>query len=155
MDDGTYCVRRLTGQEDLEAFKRLIALMGDVFEEPETYHGAVPDDRWLALFLGNAEKIVVVASHGDEIVGGLVGYILDKFERRRREAYVYDLAVAPAHQRRGLGTRLMREALRQAQTQGCYHLFVQADGDDPDAIAFYETLRPHEAQDARHFGFDL
>ena len=155
VNETSYAVTTLSGPEDTETFKRLIALMGDVFEEPETYQGAVPGDDWLDAFLAGPANFVVVARHADEVVGGLVGYVLDKFEQRRREAYVYDLAVDGAHQRRGVGTRLMREALAVARARGCYHLFVQADDDDPDAIAFYQALRPDEDIVARHFGFNF
>jgi aminoglycoside 3-N-acetyltransferase I len=37
-------------------------------------------------------------------VGGLIAYELEKFERARSELYIYDLAVAEDHRRRGVAT---------------------------------------------------
>ena len=52
--------------------------------------------------------IALAATAGtNEVVGGLAAYVLDKFERRRREIYIYDLAVAAEHRRRGVATALI------------------------------------------------
>ena len=37
--------------------------------------------------------------NGNEAVGGLAAYELDKFEQDRREIYIYDLAVVESHRR--------------------------------------------------------
>jgi aminoglycoside 3-N-acetyltransferase I len=38
------------------------------------------------------------------VVGGVAGYVLEKFEQQRREIYIYDLAVSDAHRRKGVAT---------------------------------------------------
>jgi len=40
--------------------------------------------------------------NGNEAVGGLAAYELDKFEQDRREIYIYDLAVVESHRRNAL-----------------------------------------------------
>jgi aminoglycoside 3-N-acetyltransferase I len=83
------------------------------------------------------------------VVGGLVAYELEKFERARRELYIYDLAVAETHRRRGLATALIGRLQAIAAERGAWVIFVQADhGDDP-AIALYEGLGTRE--DVLHF----
>ena len=83
------------------------------------------------------------------MVGGLVAYELDKFERARREVYIYDLAVAAPHRRRGIATALIGHLRDIAARRGAWVIYVQADhGDDP-AIALYEKLGIRE--DVMHF----
>ena len=93
--------------------------------------------------------IAVVAMRGAEVVGGLAAYELPKFERVRREIYIYDLAVAEAHRRRGLARGLILELKRIARARGAYVIYVQADLVDAPAIALYESLGTRE--DVLHF----
>ena len=93
---------RALGPGDLAAMRALNALFADVFEDESSYRGAPPDDAWLARLLGGDRFVALVALDGARVVGGLAAYVLDKFEQARREIYIYDLAVAPTHRRRGL-----------------------------------------------------
>jgi aminoglycoside 3-N-acetyltransferase I len=137
------------GAGDLALFKELLRVFGDAFGEPDTYQGAVPDDEYLRALLGSPHFIAVVAVVGDEVVGGLAAYELQKFERDRREIYIYDLAVAEAHRRKRVATNLILELKRAAQARGAYVVFVQADRDDVPAIRLYESLGTRE--DVYHF----
>ncbi|QRM34564.1 GNAT family N-acetyltransferase (plasmid) [Microvirga sp. VF16] len=86
---------------------------------------------------------------GEEVLGGLVGYELDKFERARRELYIYDLAVSAELRRQGVATALIKHLREIAARRGVWVIDVQADyGDDP-ATALYETLGTRE--DVLHF----
>jgi GNAT superfamily N-acetyltransferase len=51
--------------------------------------------------------ILLVALAGEQVVGGLVAYELEKFERERRELHIYDLAVREEHRRQGIATALI------------------------------------------------
>jgi aminoglycoside 3-N-acetyltransferase I len=134
---------------DVPLLKSLMRVFGDAFEDDDTYQGAVPADGYLASLLGRPHIIVIVATLQGEVVGGLTAYVLDKFERDRREIYIYDLAVAAAHRRRGIATALIETLAGVARERGAYVMFVQADrGDDP-AIALYESLGRRE--DVHHF----
>lgn len=76
-------------------------------------------------------------------------YKLKKFEQKRSEFYIHDLAVAAAHRRQGIATGLIQELRNIAAARGAYVIFVQADiGDDP-AIELYNTLGLRE--DLLHF----
>lgn len=48
----------------------------------------------------------------------LVGYLLVRWTQGADTAYIYDIAILPEYQRRGLGTALAREALSQARSRG-------------------------------------
>lgn len=137
------------GAGDAALLRGANRLFGDAFAEPDTYQGAPPDDAWLDDLLRNRDFIAVVAKARDEIVGALAGYALPKFERARREIYIYDLAVAEAWRRRGIATALIGEVQAFAHEVGAWTVFVQADyGDDP-AIRLYSGLGTRE--DVIHF----
>jgi GNAT superfamily N-acetyltransferase len=87
--------------------------------------------------------IVVVARSGGEVVGELAAYELQKFERDRREVYIYDLAVAKEHRRKGVATGLIAELKRVAAKRGVYVIYVQADKDDAPAIALCQGRPAH------------
>jgi aminoglycoside 3-N-acetyltransferase I len=136
-------LRRLT-PADVSLARQLNRLFGDAFAEPETYGGEPPDDPYLERLLARDHVIALAALRGDEVVGGLMAYELDKLERARREVYLYDLAVAEPHRRGGVATALIRRLQQIAAARGAWVVFVQADhGDDP-AIALYDKLGVRE-----------
>ena len=93
---------------------------------------------------------MLVALDGDErVVGGLIAYALEKLEQARSEMYIYDLAVAEAHRRKGIATGLIRTLAPLAKEHGAWVMFVQADRTDPPAIRLYESLGTRE--DVHHF----
>lgn len=132
-------IRALTS-DDVLVMRRLLDLFGKVFDEPDTYCRRQPDDAYLGSLLASDTFIAVAALWNEEVVGGLAGYVLPKFEQRRSEFYIYDLAVATEHRRNGIATALIEELRGTAARRGIYAIFVQADyGDDP-AIALYTKL---------------
>ncbi|HMF29672.1 MAG TPA: AAC(3)-I family aminoglycoside N-acetyltransferase [Candidatus Cybelea sp.] len=143
-----YTVSRLT-PDDLSVFKGLLRVFGEAFEDRSTYQDAVPSDSYLRSFLGLDHVIAIAASQSAAVIGGLVAYELIKFERERREIYIYDLAVAADHRRQRVATRLIEELRRIADARGAYVIFVQADRGDAPAIALYESLGTRE--DVLHF----
>ena len=143
MSSPPFTVRRV-GSADVPLVRKLNALFGDAFADPETYAAEPPSDAYLEGLLAKEHVVAVVALAGEEVLGGLVAYELDKFERMRRELYIYDLAVAAEHRRRRVATALIEHLREIAARRGAWVVYVQADhGDDP-AIALYEKLGVRE-----------
>ncbi len=143
-----YTYKQLTPQ-DVPLLKDLLKLFGEVFDDMTSYQSAVPSDAYLQSLLSKPHFFALVAMNGDEMVGGLAAYALDKFEQERSEVYIYDLAVVDAHRRKGIATGLINTLKPIAKDYGAYIIFVQADhGDDP-AIKLYESLGVRE--DVYHF----
>ena len=129
---------------DVSRLRELNALFGEAFFEIDTYGDEPPSDAYLASWLRNGKNIALVVIEGDAVIGGLAAYVLDKFERERSEIYIYDLAVAENHRRRGAATALLRRLQEIASDVRAWVIYVQADyGDDP-AIALYEKLGTRE-----------
>lgn len=147
-----YTFRRLTNV-DVAILRDLLDAFGEAFEDTDTYQGAPPSDDYLARLLGKAHFIAISASYGDEVVGGLAAYVLDKFEQDRREIYIYDLAVKDEHRRKGVASGTIAELQRIAAVLDVYVIFVQADIDDDPAIALYNSLGTQET--AHHFDIEV
>jgi aminoglycoside 3-N-acetyltransferase I len=144
-------VRALTS-EDLAPMRRMLAVFAEAFDDPTAYRSNPPDDAYLCRLLQSETFIAVAAMSADDVVGGLAGYVLPKFEQERSEFYIYDLAVAEPHRRRGVATALIAELGRIVSERGIHVVFVQADHGDDAAIALYTKLGVRE--DVLHFDID-
>lgn len=78
---------------DLNQFLDLLRVFAQAFEDQEHYQSAVPSDGYLKRLLARADFIPMVAIADGKVVGGLVAYVMQKFEQERSEIYIYDLAV--------------------------------------------------------------
>lgn len=152
MSLGGYSLRRLCGG-DMDLARRLNSMFGTAFEEAGTYEGEPPSAAYLAELLAKPHVIALVALSGNEVVGGLVAYEMDKLERARREVYIYDLAVADGHRRRGIATALIELCRDIAGQRGAWVIFVQADRGDAPAVALYEKMGRRE--EVLHFDIDV
>ncbi len=143
-------IRQLTRQ-DVDTMYALHRVFADAFEDPETYLGRPARPEYLQRLLGTPSFIVLAAFDGAEVKGGIVAYELIKFEQERSEIYIYDLAVAASHRRRGIATALIGKLKELARRRGAYVIFVQADTapEDQPAIDLYSRLGVRE--DVLHF----
>lgn len=134
---------------DAPVLREMLGLFSEAFEDPESYSKNQPTDEYLRGLLASDTFVAIAASVDSQVVGGLAGYILPKFEQQRSEFYIYDLAVQADFRRRGIATGLIECLKDLAAGRGIHVVFVQADhGDDP-AIALYTKLGSRE--DVIHF----
>lgn len=135
------------------AMRAMLAMFGEAFGEPTTYTAQQPNDAYLKRLLRGDNFVAVAAFAGENVIGGIAGYLLPKFEQPRMELYVYDVAVATAYRRRGVATAMFQELKSVAAARGVYVIFVQADYGDEAAIALYTKLGVRE--DVLHFDISL
>jgi aminoglycoside 3-N-acetyltransferase I len=135
----------LLSSSDVSILKSLLKVFGEAFNDVATYQNAIPSDAYLQSLLVKPHFIALVAMRGDQVVGGLAAYELEKFERERREIYIYDLAVAEEHRRKGVATNLIKELQHIATSRDAYVIFVQADPEDEPAIRLYESFGKRES----------
>jgi aminoglycoside 3-N-acetyltransferase I len=140
---------RQLGPQDIALMEAMLAMLGEAFDEVETFSVARPSHAYLQRLLARDHFIALTALHDRKVVGGLAAYVLEKFEQERSEVYIYDLAVAQPHRRKGIATALIDELRTIARQRGAYVIFVQADYVDPPAIALYSKLGKRE--DVLHF----
>jgi aminoglycoside 3-N-acetyltransferase I len=144
---------QVLGTGDAAVLRELLTVYAEAFDDRASYLARQPGDEYLWSLLANPGFVAIVAQAGGQVVAGLAGYILPKFEQARSEFYIYDLAVASDHRRQGIATALIAELKRVCTKRGIYVIYVQADyGDDP-AVALYEKLGTRE--DVMHFDIDV
>jgi putative acetyltransferase len=88
--------------------------------EPDLVEAIRASDRFVP-------ELSLVAEVDGEIAGHILVSYVDLEPDSLRVLQVAPLAVAPAHQRRGVGGALMRKALRLAEEQGAPLVLVEGD----------------------------
>ena len=73
-----------------------------------------------------------------ELAGSIVGAVIAGFDGVR--GWLYHLAVAPAHRRKGFATRLVREAETGLRGLGCSKVNLQVRTTNHEVVAFYRSL---------------
>jgi len=140
---------RQLGPDDLNVMEALLSVFGKAFNDIEVYCGARPTEDYLRRLLDGDSFVALAAMREGQVVGGIAAYELPKFEQERSEIYIYDLAVAERHRRKGVATALIDEIRKIASSRGSHVIFVQADYGDEPAIALYTKLGTRE--DVLHF----
>ena len=129
---------------DVLLMHNMLTLFAAAFDEPDTYNNHRPDIAYINGLLNDRTFIAIVALEQDQVVGGLVAYELRKFEQKRSEIYIYDLAVDTDHRRRGVATQMISYLAEHASEIGAHAVFVQADKVDAPAISLYRKLGKEE-----------
>jgi aminoglycoside 3-N-acetyltransferase I len=150
--ESAYRIQRV-GSGDIAIMHGILTVFGEAFGDSDTYGKARPSTAYLQRLLESDTFIALAAIREDAVVGGLAAYELPKFEQERSEIYIYDLAVAAAHRRKGIATALITELEAIAAARGAYVIFVQADPSDEPAVALYSKLGKRE--DVMHFDIDV
>jgi aminoglycoside 3-N-acetyltransferase I len=140
---------RLLSADDISAFRAMLALFGEAFNDREAYVERQPDDEYLRRLLSSENFIAIAAYSDSAVIGALAGYVLPKFEQARSEFYIYDLAVNAEHRRQGYATAVIENLKKVVIQRGVYIIFVQADYGDDAAVALYTKLGIRE--DVMHF----
>ncbi|WP_082493859.1 AAC(3)-I family aminoglycoside N-acetyltransferase [Massilia sp. Leaf139] len=142
---------RQLGAADAATMDAVLRFFGQAFGDPASYTSKPPSAAYLRKLLGRDSFIALAAFEDGQVTGALCAYELHKFEQERSEIYIYDLAVAATHRRRGIATALIAALQDIAAARGAWVIFVQADTapEDAPAIALYSKLGVRE--DVLHF----
>lgn len=100
--------------------------------------GAGPARAVLGRAVADPSRRVFVAESGGRVVGAITVLFEEKFIHGGGvAAHIEDVAVREAEQGRGVGSLLVRRALREAERRGCYKTVL----DCSEGLAgFYEKL---------------
>jgi aminoglycoside 3-N-acetyltransferase I len=141
-------IKRLT-KEDVLIFQKLIKLFNEVFEMRNTV--SVNED-YLKELLKKNEFIAFTIIHENEIIGGLTAYELLMYYSEASEVFIYDIAVKPGFQRKGLGKKLLSALKEYCNQNGKKEIFVAANEEDKHALEFYRSTRG-KAERVIHFSY--
>jgi ribosomal protein S18 acetylase RimI-like enzyme len=81
----------------------------------------------------NPEWFLVGVLDGEVVATCMVGY-------EGHRGWINYLAVSPHYQRRGIATRLIKEAERRLRAVGCPKINLQVRASNKEAITFYERI---------------
>ncbi|MDN5217013.1 GNAT family N-acetyltransferase [Fulvivirgaceae bacterium BMA12] len=141
-------IKQLT-KHDLTDFQQLVVLFMEVFEHEGN---TIPGAPYLKRLLARDDFIAFVVKIDDTVVGGLTAYELRKYYSEISEIFIYDIAVQPKFQRKGLGKRLLSALRDYCGTSKINEIFVAADQDDQQAVDFYHTTGGR-AERVLHFNY--
>jgi aminoglycoside 3-N-acetyltransferase I len=133
---------------DLKEFQALIKVFEDVFEMEDF---KIPNDAHLQKLLEKEGFFAVAAKHENKVIGGLTVYTIDQYYSLRPLAYIYDLAVMVAYQRKGIGKKLIEFTNEYCRQKGYEEVFVQVDKVDDYALDFYRSTVPSAEEHVVHF----
>lgn len=128
-------IKRLT-KDDLATAKKLIRLFHEVFKTKSTI---TPKKSYLEKLLAKPDFIAYVALNRNEVVGGLTAYVLPMFTSKSTEVFIYDVAVKPEFQRRGVGRKLISTLKEFCKRNRMKVIFVAANEEDIHALEFYRS----------------
>ena len=128
-------IKRLA-PEDLSVFSELTGLFTNVFETGKT---VTADDKYLMTLLNNPDFVAIAIVCRNQVVGGATGYRLPMYISKSAELFIYDVAVDPAYQRQGLGTKLLTALKEYCQQNDIELMFVPANEEDVHALNFYQA----------------
>jgi aminoglycoside 3-N-acetyltransferase I len=121
---------------NIELARALFATMARVF----AVDAEVLSDAYLTRLLDRDDFWALAASVDGQLVGGLTAHTLPLTRAEVSEVFIYDIAVVPHWQRRGVGRQLMSTLRSEAAGAGITVVFVPADNDDTHALDFYQAL---------------
>lgn len=134
---------------EISDFRNLIEIFKDVFENEEQ----IPDNNHLERLLSNPDFMVFVVKINGKVVGGLTVYVLHRYYSVKPAACIYDVAITPAHQGKGIGKALIAELCRFCKQNNFEDAYVQAETDDIDAVNFYRRTNCSQEINATHFTY--
>jgi ribosomal protein S18 acetylase RimI-like enzyme len=109
----------------------------DVFDDPIDRHAA-------ARFLSDPRHLLAVAVDAGIVVGFASAVLYEHPDKPCPELWINEVGVAPAHQRRGIGQRLINALLDAARRAGCHEAWVLTDRSNDAAIGLYASTGGHE-----------
>lgn len=128
-------VKRL-GVADVALALETFRMMTAVFDEG----GGALSAEYVETLLHRSDFWALTALEDEQPVGGITAHVLPMTRQEAHELFIYDLAVMPTHQRRGVGRRLVETLCSEAAAAGVSVAFVPADVEDEHAVAFYRAL---------------
>ena len=126
----------------------LDAIAPEVFDRPI-------NPATLKRFLGEPNHYLFVAIEAETIVGFISAVLYEHPDKPASELWINELAVAPSHQRHGIGAALLDALLAHARTLGCSEAWVLSDKNNAKAKRLYASRTNQPPIEVQMFTFLL
>ena len=120
-------VRRLVPGDELAVLHA-----GHLFEEN-------PELAAVRTFLGDDRNTLLFAFEGSDAIGFLRGTALLQLTTRRKQMFLYEIAVDESFRRKGVGTALIKFLLQDCRENGFEEAFVLTDPANVAAVELYRS----------------
>ena len=130
----TFSIQEL-GPDDLVTAQQLF----EMWRREDNVTKPPPSSETLLRLLSRPDFHAVAALSDGEVIGGLTAYELEMYTEAATELFVYEVGVAAAHRRQGVGRALIEFARNLCTSRGLSALYIPAMADDARAVAFYEA----------------
>ena len=135
---------------DVRDFCELVEVFAAVFEMSAF---KIPDDEYLQSLLNKPDFFALVATFENKVIGGLTVYVLHQYYTQNPIAYIYDVGILAAYQRKGIGQKLIRYLTSYCKESGFEEAFVQVETDDLQAMNFYRRTSFSNQLQATYFTY--
>lgn len=98
-----------------------------------------PSQETIVKFLSNSQNILLSAEQDNSLVGQVIGYILERWDRDEPMLFLYSIDVAQTYQRKGIGTALIEAVRKLGRAQDCSEAFVFTNESNLAAIQLYQS----------------
>lgn len=90
-------------------------------------------------YLADPANVFFLALDGERPIGFARGTVLRQLKTRRGQMFLYEIAVDPAHQRRGVGRALVVRLLEYCRAHDLEEAFVFTDPGNAAAVGLYRA----------------
>jgi aminoglycoside 3-N-acetyltransferase I len=90
-------------------------------------------------YLGDRANVVFLAEENGRAVGFLRGTALRQVDTRRRQMFLYEIAVARSSRRQGIGRRLIEALVVYCKSHGLQEIFVFTNPRNLAAVRLYRS----------------
>jgi aminoglycoside 3-N-acetyltransferase I len=127
------------GREEL----LIMRLTNDEWEKARAsimlFWDTVPSQETIVKFLNNSQNIMLSAELEKSLVGLLIGYILERWDKDEPMLFLYSIDVAETYRRKGIGTALIEAAKKLGRAQSCSEAFVFTNASNLAAMQLYQS----------------
>lgn len=126
--------------EEIDKFMALRQIFIEVFEED----ASELDEEQSKRLSDNRNFIAIGATVGFELAGGLTGHLVTNYYKGGLDLFIYDIAIKPEHQRKGIGVELLNYTKQFCKNHGVKEMYVAAESADENALAYYRKTDAEE-----------
>jgi len=92
----------------------------------------------MTTFLDNPYNHLLVAIEGQETVGYIIAYELQRPDREQSMMHLYDITVLKEHRQTGIGTALIKQLKSMCSTKPMMKMFVGTNRTNEPAVGLYQ-----------------
>ncbi len=97
-----------------------------------------PSDVALQRLMDHPSVLFIVSENDDgEIIGGMTVYVLPSLYTEKDYYYIYDMAVTPLQQNKGVGKALLNYIIEMGKEHEAEAVYIEADEPDQAANHLY------------------